>query len=436
MLVKFKFNNFRSIKEFVELSLEASNSEDLEEYYVIKPNKKLKLLKVAAIYGANASGKSNILKALEFLRNLILEPVEKKTDKIKYDRFAFDEAFKKGNSEFQIDFFHEGIRYDYRIILNPDFIVSESLYFYHPNRALVFSRETNEEKELAIISIGSKIKLSAEDKKSLEANTLWNRTVFGGLLKTNIDFPYVSDPLDWFGNTLRALVTPNLNLMVYISLKIEEGLINKERLIEILNKADLNVSNVILKDLKIKLENVHNIIMDFMEFDTDMQKEITRGGVLNTREIFFEHKIEKEDGTVGNALLPYDEESLGTQRFYQFSGLIDMMIQKGQVLPIDELESSLHPDLIKHFLLTFLVNTRNSQLIFSTHFRELMNESEILRNDIFHFTEKKNDGSTDLFALSDFDTTTIRKSSSIYNAYKIGKLGAVPELNDTYIETH
>jgi len=102
-------------------------------------------------------------------------------------------------------------------------------------------------------------------------------------------------------------------------------------------------------------------------------------------------------------------------------------------LSIDKIESSLHPDLLKYFLLSFLVNSENSQLILTTHSREMLIEKDILRKDIIWFTEKRDDDSTDLFSLSDFGSK-IRENSSIYNAYKLGKLGANPNLKDYFFK--
>ncbi len=110
------------------------------------------------------------------------------------------------------------------------------------------------------------------------------------------------------------------------------------------------------------------------------------------------------------------------------------MLTSSQVVIIDELESSLHPDLVKHFLLLFLVNSKSSQLIATTHYRELLMERDMLRDDVIWFTEKKPDGGVELFALSDFDSSVVRDTSSVFNAYKSGKLGAVPFLSDYYIE--
>ena len=109
------------------------------------------------------------------------------------------------------------------------------------------------------------------------------------------------------------------------------------------------------------------------------------------------------------------------------------MLESAVVFTIDELEASLHPDLLKHFLLLFLVNVKKSQLIATTHYRELLMEKDMLREDVIWFTEKKKTGGIDLYALSDFDSSVIRDTSSIFNAYKSGKLGAAPAVSDYYI---
>ena len=146
---------------------------------------------------------------------------------------------------------------------------------------------------------------------------------------------------------------------------------------------------------------------------------------LDTHDISFVHEIRTDSDAVKLVSLPYGDESEGTQRYYQFSGLLDLVIRNAISCSIDELESSLHADLLKHFILTFLVNAKNSQLIATTHHRELLMERDIFRNDAIWFTEKQEDGQATLFSLDDFDTSVIRDTSSVYNAYKVGKLLAV-----------
>lgn len=111
-----------------------------------------------------------------------------------------------------------------------------------------------------------------------------------------------------------------------------------------------------------------------------------------------------------------------------------MLLKNGIAIPIDELESSLHPDLYTHFLLTFLINSKKSQIIATTHNREILNNRDIFRDDAIWFTNKCNEGSTSLYSLADIDSSVVRDTSNIFNAYKIGKLGGVPNLGDYYIQ--
>jgi len=148
-----------------------------------------------------------------------------------------------------------------------------------------------------------------------------------------------------------------------------------------------------------------------------------------TVDLEFEH-------TVGNSryLLPFEKESQGTQRYYGFAGILSLLIENSILFPIDELESSLHPDLFQHFLLSFLVNSQKSQLIATTHNREILNDKDIFRNDVIWITDKDNeDCATELYSLADFDTKVIRDTTNILNAYKLGKLGGTPNLGSYYI---
>lgn len=400
MLIAFSIENFRSIKNKITLSFEASNSNNLEDYFVINASKDLRLLKLGLIYGANASGKTTILKALDFLRDLILEPAGKKTEKLDFSPFLFDNETINKNTFFSIDFFQNNIRYLYDLEFNQDRIVSETLFFHKPNKAIVYKRTTDSIKQLSKIEFGNKIKISKQHKTSLEGNTLWNNTVLGAYLKTNFDSVELQESVDWFINKLKPMISPKTNLLTYISEKLESNKINKSDIIEFLKSADFNISDIAIK-----------------------KKE------KRSEEVFFQHSLGS-----GNYTLSYNDESEGTQRYYQFSGLLSLMTKNESIFPIDEIESSLHPDLLKHFILTFLANSTNAQLIATTHYRELLIERDIFRDDSIWFTEKHKDGRTDLFSLNDFDSSVIRNTSSVFNAYKTGKLGAVPYLSDYYIE--
>ena len=429
MIINFSVENFSSIKDRVTLSFEATRSDYLEEYYIVEPKKGLRLLKLGLIYGPNASGKTNILKALTFLRSLVAEPFGKKTDAFRFEPFLFDRETPHRNTRFSIEFIQNGVKYLYNVELNRKAIVHEELFFYNPKKALVYERETNMDSQVAEIKFGSKVKVSREHKAALEANTLWNNTVLGGFLKTNLELKELRDVAEWFNNKLEPIVPPrrNFSLFLYVASGIEEGRINKQNVIEILKKADTRIADIIVEKKEIAvdermLESLQSLI------PPEELERVRKEQKIKAKKLLFQHKVGENFYT-----LPYDYESAGTQRYYQLAGLLDLVLRNEIVIPIDEIESSLHPDLIKHFLLTFLVNSKCSQLIATTHFRELLMEKNIFRTDVIWFTEIKSDGSTDLYSLADFDSSVIRKASSIYNAYKIGKLGAVPNLDDYYL---
>ena len=139
-------------------------------------------------------------------------------------------------------------------------------------------------------------------------------------------------------------------------------------------------------------------------------------------------------GAQGGVFFDFNEESRGTQRYYELSGVLLRLINESHIVAIDELEFSMHPDLYEHFLVTFLTNAKESQLMFTTHMREFLADRDLFRDDSVWFTQKNETGATELYSLSDFGTEVLRKANSRYNAYRSGRLGAVPQLGDTFVE--
>lgn len=405
MIVHFSIKNFKSVKDTVTLSFEPTPGGDLKDYYLTEPAPGIKLLKLGLIYGPNGSGKTTILYGLDFLRDLVVNPFEKKTQQFDFKPFLFDAETPTANTVFAIQFFQNEVKYEYEVQLSGEAIVKEKLsYYLTAKSSLIYRRNTDLKKKLTIINFGDKIKINKTQKEALEANTLWNNTVLGGFLKTNIESKELQDVLEWFKTVLNPIITPKTNLLGFVSAKIEAGAINKANILTLLKKADFKISNIIVKEKELPL-----------------------------KELWFEHTV-VNDGRENTYEIEYIDESQGTQRYYQFSGLLDLLIRNRSVFFIDELESSMHPDLVKHFLLVFLANAEHAQLIATTHYRELLLERDILRHDAIWFTEKKSDGGTDLYCLADFDSSVIRKDTgSIYNAYKTGKLGANPIMKDYHV---
>ncbi len=412
MLISFSVQNFGSIKDKQTLSFEADKLKHLEDYYVIETNG-LRLLKVCLIYGANASGKTTFLKALDFLRNLVLKPKVQKTETLDFEPFLFDEDTPNQNTIFEIEFLRNDIRYFYEIELNKNAIVREELYIKNSHKSNVFKRNTNFEYELTSITFGGKINLDKLEKKSLETNTLWNNTVFGGFSKTNLKINDLKNVVDWFNFYLTNLITPKTDLIALFERKKLTDLLFEKNVIESLKKADFNISGI-------------------SKIGFDLAQIFSRNNPYNQAKDYlnFEHKVKNKKYEI-----KYAYESQGTQKYWGLAGFLQLLITTSTILPIDELESSLHPDLFQHFLLSFLVNSKYSQLLATTHNREILNNKDVFRNDAIWITDKNNeDYATELYSLADFDTSVIRDTSNIYNAYKIGKLGGIPNLGDYYIE--
>ena len=399
MIVNFSIQNFGSIKDKQILSFEADTSEHLEDTYVVRAAGK-RLLKLALIYGANASGKTTVLKALDFLRDLVVNPKEKKTDILDFSPYLFDANTPEQSTELTIEFVQEEVCYEYGVTFTRQAVISEALYRDAPEKKLVYKRTTDIEEQLTKINFGDLIALDKSAQQVLELNTLWNNTVLGGFLKTNINLEEFRQVTDWFWNNLKPMVAPQTRLGRYVTDKIDEKKITKEEVLAILKKADFNISDIIIERRK--------------ETGIDRIK------------IFSKHTVNNK-----SYILPMEQESEGTKRFYGFAGLLALLIKTPTIFLIDELESSLHPDLYTHFLLSFLQNARQSQLIATTHNRELLADKDIFRNDVIWFTDKGRDCATELYSLADFDTSAIK---NVLNAYKIGKFSGVPRLSDTFID--
>lgn len=429
MIINFSVQNFGSIKDKQTLSFEADKSAHLEDAYIVNFGGQ-RILKLALIYGANASGKTTILKALDFLRDIVLEPERKKTNELDFNPFLFDLNTPKQNSIISIEFFQNDIKYFYEVEFFKKAIVSEALFFYNPNKANVFKRKTNLSNQFTEISFGSKISADKVFEKTLESNTLWNNTVLGGYLKTNIDLKELQEVVDWFKNYLSPLVYTRTELEGFVTSRIESKVISKADVVTILKKADFNISDIVIEE---KEEKIPDGLIEFLKKQvkehSDKIKELEERGKVTSVNIEFEHTVNNTKYT-----LPLEFESQGTRRYYGFAGLLALLIKNSTAFPIDELEASLHPDLYLHFILSFLLNSKASQIIATTHNREILDNKDIFRNDAIWFTDKQDSCATELYSLTDFDSSIVRNTTNILNAYKSGKLSGTPNLGDTFID--
>lgn len=423
MLISLSVQNFGSIKEKQVLSFEADKSRHLEEQFVVSPIPNLRLLKLALIYGANSSGKTNILKALDFLRDLVYDAEEKKTTPLKYLPFLFISEDSANSSFIMVEFVQHQTRFKYEIEFNKTAILRERLF---ESKSLVFSRETDLQNQYSQIKFSRKFRVDTSSLKTLQSNTLWNNTVLGGFLKTNIEAKALKDVTDWFLEYLKPIVLTKTALEHFVTEEIADSSIDKADVLHILKQADFQISDIIINEEKLELNDKMLKVINALDILDSTKESIISG---TEKKLVLKHLVGNE-----SYFLPFDQESEGTQRYYGFAGLLSMLIHGSHCIPIDELESSLHPDLYIHFLLTFLINSQTSQIIATTHNREILNNKDLFRNDVIWFTQKNEMSATELYSLSDFDSSIVRDTTNILNAYKIGKLGGKPNLSDFYIK--
>lgn len=429
MIINFSLQNFGSVKDKQTLTFEADKSDHLENSYIIHTNG-LRLLKIALIYGANASGKTTILKALEFLRDIILEPETKKTDELDFQPFLFDAETPNENSVISIEFITNDTKYFYEVEFFRKAVVNEVLNFYNPNKANVYKRTTDIKNQFTEIKFGSKIKIDKLFEKNLEANTLWNNTVLGGFLKTNVDVKELKEAVEWFKNYLRPLIYTKTQLERFVTSKITKGELSKIDVINILQKADFHISDIVIQEEEKEIPDGYiDFVKKQLKAPDNEIKKLEEKDKITAVNIAFGHTVIQSKYT-----LPIEMESQGTRRFYGFAGLLALLIKNSTAFPIDELESSLHPDLYTHFILSFLLNTDKSQIIATTHNLEILDNKDIFRNDVIWFTDKNENCATELYSLADFDSSIVRNTTNIYNAYKSGKLKAIPNLGDNFID--
>ncbi len=429
MILEFKVDNFLSIKDEQVLSFEATSDKHLEEYHTVEVKPGVKILKMAMIYGANASGKTNILKALDFLTDFAVIPREKEQSTgfipfkfIENTNKNFGEKIIPPSGKFEIIFFVNLMKYEYKLELSSHRVISEKLYFYPTTQpAELFTRKYNENTDSYELKFGSKVKSKKMNDEILKTFTLENSSLISTISKfdimfemkkaknhnfnvsnndiSKIDYIEIGNVFDFFRDTHVCFNKTNLLRNNIYQDIVEDPLYYKKFILEKLQKADFNIDN----------------------FEIINEKK----GIKDNYKIRFRHKV-----TNGEYYLFDFEESVGTNMYFGLLVWLGRLNSINNVWAIDEFESSLHPELVNHFINTFLYQSKEShaQFVFTTHNIDLLDE-DFVRKDIVWFTEKDEDGSTKLYSLSEFD---IRKTLSFSKAYKTGSFGATPELDSVY----
>lgn len=409
MIQGFVFKNYASFKEEQHFSMLAAQIKERfsnDKLNIAQPIKGVELLKSSVVYGANASGKSNFLNAFsEFKRlvfNIALEGFENKgTHLLNLNRYLLDDKSTNEPLLFEMCFVIEGVIYRYGFELDESGILEEWLYRKIKREAQVYFRSKNE----AEISAGFKVIKEVWKKKMVRKDVL--------LLSVAAQFnsPIANKILNFIkGISIISGInnsTFKSESVKFLDDRVGEDIVNIQDMIKM---ADFGIEHLGTKNIK--------------KSDSELRK-------FELDDLMTKRKKYDEDGQMtGFVEMPFDiYESEGTKKFFHLLGPVIQTLKKGSVLIVDELDTQLHPLLIRQVVRMFRntrTNPNNAQLIFATHNVNLL-EAELFRRDQIWFAEKDRYGASSIFALTDFKKG-VRNDEKISKRYLEGRYGAIPHL--------
>lgn len=418
MLIEFRVKNFRSLRDEQVLSLVASKDKTLQDSHTqptgitAAPT----LLRSAVVYGANASGKSNLIKALQYMRSVVIESATamQPGQTFAVQPFRLDADSTSRSSEFEVTFLIDGVRYQYGFAMTALRIVSEHLLVYKafkPQRW--FTRHYDIEAGKDVYEFGPGLK---GPKNLWEGATRPNALFLSMAVQLNSDA--LRPVFDWFLNRLvifneQAQLSPQTTIQM---LKQEQGC---KDICNFLSAADISIADIDVETRKVPGQAVH--------FDLVAGKTEVRTEEMEEHKVRFHHITEH-----GKAVFDLMDESSGTRNLLFLAGPVMNILSKGLTLVIDELDTSLHTLLVRELVRLFHrpeINTGGAQLVFTTHDTSLLDAPDLFRRDQVWFVEKDLDQASKLLSLSEFSP---RKNEALERGYLIGRYGGVPFLDHAF----
>ena len=409
MLIQFGFKNFKSFRDEAILDLSATKMTEFSDRVVSIGSEKI--LRVAAIYGANASGKSNIYNALEYMSDFVADSFkygdeEEKFEQFRPTPFLFDTKSVDAESSFEVYFtFPEDKTektYNYGFCIDRKGVTEEWLNYKSKSARkyrTVFYRN-NEELDLSGFPKASRDNIQIALERQVLIVSLGAKLKIGKCKAIR----------DWFmSNEFADFGDPFTNF--FMSRRLPKGFVE-----------DKNVQQKVIEFFSSFDKHIKDFLIEKVPQEGDSKDEKYKINAL--------HKMIGSDEM---AEIPLELESAGTLKMFALYPALQEVLEKGSVFFIDELNARLHPLLVRNFLIIFLnpqINTNHAQLIFTTHDTWQLS-NELLRRDEVWFVEKDEEGVSSLYSLADFvdeGGTRIRKDESYEKNYLTGKYGAIPTL--------
>lgn len=408
MLIQFSVKNFMSFKDKVTFSMQAGNGDENEVNIAKISNESL--LKTTAIYGANASGKTNLIKAFRAAILMVRKSSTRQINEklLEMESFAFDKDTILAPCEFEFVFLVEGIKYVYGFSADKEKVYEEYLEQYLSAKSTtIFERKNVNEYKFLQSDAGklNSIKTqNTENKLFLATATQWNYS------KTKVPYLWFVKNIDTYTGGI------NLNDFLIDSYSKDKNGELKKFTLRLLKEADIIIKDFFVDVKEKEIDNGVSVFFQGMKYYPNIRREVKIGII---------HEIEHEEGNKENYELNFTNESSGTQILFSMAPILKDAFENGKILVVDEMERSLHPNLVELMVKFFHnpeINKGNAQLIFNTHDTNLLSLN-IFRRDQIWFAEKDKKGATDLYPLDDF---SVRKTENIYKGYINGRYGAIP----------
>lgn len=399
MIEEFSFKNILSFKNATSINFEATSDKSLESAHVVTMPNGMRLLRLAIVFGPNASGKSNLLYALEQIHRFWTCNPSSMDSKTGIEQFLLDTVTPDEPSEFSLKIWIDGVRYWYQLQVTDRLVIREKLSYYKTVQPImIFDRYLQDGQ--SVIKINPAVhKIDAEALKMLSLNCLPNMSVFAARGRVNMKFDFVDQFRRWIHTRFMTTIYPDTDVtkVARRMLKEDEGF--KTYMLNFLSMADFNITGL----------NEH-----------PEEDEFKRLG--------FEHTVENQRGKE-HYELNFVHQSNGTRRLLGIEAAVYDLCRNGSFMMIDEMDASLHPDIMEYILRQFLLESSNSQLLVTTHYDGLLKKvNDLIRKDNIWFAEKDRAGASQLCSLVEFKG--LNKITHLDNAYRSGIFGALPEIKD------
>jgi AAA15 family ATPase/GTPase len=421
MLIEFSVTNFRSIFERQTLNMVASTYfKELESLNTFIPDKDdgvPRLLRSTVLYGPNASGKSTLIQALQFVKGQVLSSQKESQagDEIDVVPFKLTALSRVADSEFEVTFVEQGVRYEYGFSCNRMRFTEEWLIAYPLGRAQKwFHRVFDAEAGKDAYKFSSSF-LGGRQRQAWAAQTRPNALFFSTAIQLNNE--QLKPAFDWFKLRLRVINSVREFSASYTLRRCTDDA-DRSNIIAFMNSADLSITDIQVNEISFSAELLPKDMPASLR--DGLLKDMAGKKMLEPR--FFHKDVNTQETVEFNE----SEESDGTRALFAFAGPWLDVLENERVLIVDELDTSLHPLLVHHLVKRLHHEGTKAQLIFTTHDTTLLSQ-KLLRRDQVWFMEKDEKSATRLYPLSDFSP---RDNEAIERGYLNGRYGGIPFLKD------